>query len=235
VTVKLTNYLEDSAADQESNREELVWVLTRTASISILVIWFSVTLWILWVDLWIFMWWIWFWIGFTLKVFLSNFIAWIVMVTQWTYHNWDLIEVNGKTWKITKIHSLFTAVEQFDWVIFYIPNVKFLEENVSNFHSNDKRRVEIEVWVDYNTDITKAKTTILQVLSNFPNILQAPKSSIFVEKLDNSSIKLNIRFWINTLDNYFETKSNVTETINLAFKKSDIHVAFPQVTISNRK
>lgn len=216
------------------NREELVWVLTRTSNISIFAIWFSIVLWILWVDMWIFMWWLWFWLWFTLKIFLSNFIAWIIMVTQWSYHNWDLIEIEWKTGTIVKINALFTEVAQFDWIIFFVPNVKFLENNVQNFHRNSKRRVEIEVGVDFSTDIVKAKKVLLQVLKNFPNVLQAPYPDIFINKFDSSSINMSLRFWIDSKWDFFITKSNVTETINLAFKQAWIRIPFPQITLSNR-
>lgn len=235
VSAKLSNYIEWLADWEETNREELAWVLSRTANVSILAIGFSITLSILWVDMWIFLAWLWFWIWFTLKIFLSNFISWIIMVTQWTYHNWDIIEIGWKVWKINKIHSLFTAVEQFDWVIYYVPNVRFLEENVSNYHSNDKRRIDVEVWVDYNTDVTKAKEIMLKVIDQFPNVLRAPEPFVIVDKLDNSSINLVIRFWVSSKWwEYFVTKSNVTETINHAFKQAWIVIPFPQVTISNR-
>ena len=180
------------------------------------------------------MWWLWFGIGFTLKIFLTNFVAWILMVTQWFYHLWDIIEVWGRTWTIKKIHALFTAVEQFDWVVYYIPNVKFLEEDVSNFHSNDKRRVDIKIWVDYSTDIVKAKKIMIQVIEKFPNILQAPTPEVLVEDLWDNSIKLSLRFWINSKDAFFVSKSNVIETINMAFKQAWIVIPFPQITVSNR-
>ncbi len=227
-------YLERWSLWWEAGKEELIWVISRTVNIAILAVWFSITLWILWVDLAIFMWGIWFGIGFTLKTFLTNFIAWIIMVTQWVYHVWDLIEVNGKKGNIAKIDSLFTAVKQFDGVFFYIPNIRFLEDDVRNYHTSDKRRVEIDVQVDYNTDIVKAKSVINKVLENFP-ILQAPRSDIIVESLGDNGIFLRVRFWIGSKDPYFTLKSNVTETINLAFRQSDIVIPFPQVTLSNRK
>lgn len=234
LTSKLTNYLEKSAGWEWSNKEELIWVLTRTVNISVLTIWFLITLWILWVDTSILMWWIWFWLGFALKIFLTNFIAWILMVTQWYYHNWDLVQLWEKKWKIKSINALFTSIQQFDGIIFYVPNIKFMEEEVLNYNSNDKRRVEINVWVDYDTDLLKAKEVMLRVLDNFPNILQAPNAKIYVDNFSDSSIDLSLRFWINSSDKYFEIKSNVTETINMAFKKYGIIIPFPQVTLSNR-
>jgi len=112
---RMSTYMENSYAWEESGREELVWVVSRTINIIILSIWFALTLTILWIDMWIFLGWLWFGIGFTLKIFLTNFIAWILMVTQWFYHLWDIVEVWWKMWKIRQIHALFTAIEQFDW------------------------------------------------------------------------------------------------------------------------
>ena len=216
------------------NREELAWVMTRTVNISILAIGFTIALAILWVDVTIFLWGLWFGLWFTLKIFLSNFVAWIVMVTQWSYHNWDLIKIWDKIWNITKINSLFTEVEQFDGVIFFIPNVKFLENEVENFNQNDKRRVEINIWVDYDTDIVKAKKIMLKIVNNFPLILKSPDPSIFVTNFSDSSIDLSLRFWINSSWEYFQIKSNVTETINLAFKEYGIKIPYPQLTLSTR-
>ncbi len=230
---KIRRFLETSW-DWE-NREELAWVLTRTSNIAIISIWFSITLGILWVDMWIFLWGLGIWIWFTMKIFLSNFIAWIIMVTNWTYHNWDIIEIEDRSWTIKKINSLFTEVEQFDWIIFFVPNLKFLENNVQNFHSNDKRRVDIDIWVDYDTDLLKAKKILLQILQNFPNILKAPAPSIFITSFDSSSINISLRFWVDSKNwDFFGTKSNVTETINMAFKQAWIVIPFPQITLSNR-
>ena len=216
------------------NREELAWVMTRTVNISILSIWFTIALAILWVDVTIFLWGLWFGLWFTLKIFLSNFVAWIVMVTQWSYHNWDLIIMWERMWNIKKINSLFTEVEQFNWVVFFIPNVKFLENEVENINVNDKRRVEIDFWVDFETDIVKAKKIMLQVVSNFPGILKAPEATVIITKFNESSINISLRFWINSNWEYYIMKSNVTETINLAFKQYGIKIPFPQMTLSTR-
>jgi small-conductance mechanosensitive channel len=64
--------------------------------------------------------------------------------------------------------------------------------------------------------------------------LKAPEASVFITKFDDSSINLSLRFWINSKWEYFSTKSNVTETINLAFKQYWITIPFPQITLSNR-
>jgi len=231
---KLITYLENKFENQWGGWDEIIWMVTRTFNIMTLVIGVSLILWIIWVDLWIFMWWIWFGIGFTLKTFLTNFTAWIIMVTQWVYHNWDLIKISDEMWRIVKINALFTSVEKLDWVIFYIPNINFLEHKVLNYNSNNKRRIDIETLVEYDTDIIKAKSILTKVLDNFPNVLNDPKPQIVIDKLDDSWILIIIRAWIWSRDSYIQTKSNITETINLAFKQSKIKIPYPHLQIINK-
>lgn len=232
---KVVWYLEEKYTWDETWKQEIIWVVTRVINVLILTSWFLIVLSVLGIDMSLFLAGLWFWIWFTLKIFLTNFIAWIMMVTQWTYKNWDLIEISWKKWKIERIYSLFTSVKLFDWVILYVPNIKFLEENVLNYNKNDRRRIKVEVAVDYSTDIVKAKKIITQIVKQFPDILQKPEPRVTVDKLDNSSINLIVRFWIDTkTGTYLTTKSNVTETINLVFRQSWITIPFPQLTLSNR-
>lgn len=229
---KLVGYLENANIWDEGSKEEIVGVISRTVNIIVLITGFSVALWVLGVDLGIFMGWIGFGIWFTLRTFLTNFISGIIVVSQGDYHIGDLIEINGKMGRITKINALFTSVQELNGVIFNIPNVRFFEENVSNYHANDKRRVDVEVVVDYGTDITKAKQVLQKVVSNFPNILQAPEPDILVENLGERWVGLKLRFWMHSWDNFITMKSNITETVNLAFKQTDILIPYPQITLS---
>lgn len=229
---KLFTYLEAANIWDEASKEEIIGVISRTMNIFVLITWFSISLWILWVDLGIFMGWIWFGIWFTLRTFLTNFISWIIIVSQWSYHIGDLIEVGEQRWRITKIQALFTEIEELDGTIFNIPNVRFFEENVRNFHTNDKRRIDVDVVVGYETDIVQAKKVLQKVITNFPMVLSAPATDVIIERLWDNGILLKLRFWVSSSENFVTLKSNVTETINLAFKQTNIHIPYPQMTLS---
>ncbi len=235
VRVKLFWYLESSSLGNEDGKEELIGVISRTVNILILITGFSATLWVLGIDMAIFMWWIGFGIGFTLRTFLTNFIAWIIVVTQWVYHKDDLIQVGDKIGKIQKINALFTSVEQFDGVVFYMPNIKFLEEEVRNYNTNDKRRVTVETIVEFGSDIVKAKQIIWKVIANFPNILPAPQYDVIIDSLWENGILIKTRFWIHSKDHYFTIKSNVTETINLWFSQAGIVIPYKHIMITEKK
>ncbi|MCP4522747.1 MAG: mechanosensitive ion channel family protein [Candidatus Gracilibacteria bacterium] len=232
ISNKIVGYIERNANDGD-DRAELSGVISRTVHMTFILIGFSITLGILGIDIAIFMGGIGFGIGFTLKTFLTNFVSGIMMVTQGYYHNGDIIEIDGSMGTIRKINALFTAVEKFDGVIFYMPNIRFIEDKVTNYYANDKRRSEIEVLIDYKADVRKAKETILMILEQFPNILNAPGTDIMVDSLGDNGILLRARYWTPNTDDFYETKSNITETINVAFKKQDIEIAYPHLNITH--
>ncbi|MDP2090292.1 MAG: mechanosensitive ion channel [Candidatus Gracilibacteria bacterium] len=232
---KVTKYMDNKYTGGETGKLEMIGVASKVINGTILFTGFLIALSVLGLDISIFLGGLGFGIGFTLKIFLTNFISGILMVTQGTYHNGDLIEIGNVTGNIQRIYSLYTSVKKYDGIIVYIPNVKFLQENVSNYHTNERRRINIEIGIDYSSDVVKAKNIMRQVVDQFTNVLKEPEPIITVDKLDNGSINLVLRFWILSKNGkYLRTKSNVTETINLAFKQSGIIIPFPQITLSNR-
>lgn len=215
---KLVTLFEETLGTDESS--DVAWVVIRMVNIVIWVIWFSLMLTFWWLDLSLLLWWVWIWLWFTMQIFLSNFIAWIIIIFGWEYKTGHIIQIDNREGTIKKIATLFTVVEQYDGVIFYVPNVKFLQDVVKCYTANTKRRVEVEVWLDYAEDITKAKELINKVIESFPYILIAPAPFTIVNDLWENGVWMKIYFWISIDSNYFEIKSNVTETINLAFKQA---------------
>ncbi len=231
---RLFGFLEKSNIGDETWKEEIIGVISRTVNIIVLITGFSLTLWVLGIDLGIFMWGIWFGIGFTLKTFLTNFISGIIVVSQGSYHIGDLIQVGDKTWRITKINALFTEVKEFDGVIFNIPNIRFFEEDVRNYHTNDKRRVEVDITVDYTADILTAKKVLQKVISNFPQVMKAPEPDILIESFVDKGINLRVRCWVNSKENFIHMKSNIAETVNLAFQQTGIKIPYPQIVVNQK-
>lgn len=230
---KVFIYMEWKMVWQGTNKEEIISMSSRIVNITIIVTWITVALSVLWVDITIFMGWIGFGIGFTLRTFLSNFIAWIIMVSQGIYHNWDYIEVEERYGKIIKIDTLFTTAQQLDWVMFTIPNINFLDKEVRNFNTSDKRRIDIQLHFDYDADIIKIKSVLKKVAQTFDEILTSPEAKVIVESFDDSYIKIEFRPWIHTDDSYITLKSNILETINLAFRQSGIEVAKQKIIMAN--
>jgi small-conductance mechanosensitive channel len=106
---------------------------------------------------------------------------------------------------------------------------------VKNFNASEKRRMDIELHFDYDADIIKIKSVLKKVGLTFDEVLTSPEAKIIVESFDDSYIKIQYRPWILSDTNFIGTKSNILETINLAFKQSGIEVGKQKITVLNEK
>lgn len=230
---KLSSLLSNSLWGDNSS--DIAEFILRTVNIIIWTIWFSITLTLLGFDLWFLMWWIGLWIGFTLRAFLWNFISWLIIILWWEYKTWDIIEYNWRSWVIKKIYSLFTKVEQFNKVVYYIPNSKFMEDVIIILSSNPHRRMDIEFSVEPWTDLVKLKTLVWKIAESYPWVLDSIKSNVSIDKLTESWIQVRAMFWVKTEDNFLINKSNLTETINLALPKAWIKLVKNNMYIEEQK
>lgn len=148
------------------------------------------------------------------------------MVTQGTVRNGDLIDLWGELSKVEKVNPLFTVVKRLDGVKSFIPNIKFLQDTFGNLYLNPTRRLDLEVVIENNTDMAKLKALIAKVMANVPWVLTDPGYTIWFMGLDDKWVRLKILFWTKSKDKVFTIRSNVIETLNLAFIQAGITVAY---------
>lgn len=235
---RLDNYFKENNKENDVTKEWVYWVITRSINIAIWFIWITLSFWVMWLDVGLFIWWIWIWLGFTMQIFLSNYIYWIIMVTQWTIRVWDMIDIWWELNKVSKVNWLFTEVKRLDGVKKFIPNIKFLQESVANLYLNETRRLDLEVSLDSKTDTTKLKLLIAKVMDNIPGVLKEPSYTIWFTWLDDNGITMKLLFRVKSKWPGFTTRSNVIETLNLAFNHAWVIVSymdFINVTVNNEK
>lgn len=231
---KLESYYASYNKDGDQTKEWLYGVISRSINITVRFLWITLMFGVMGLNIGLFLWWIGFWIWFTMQIFLSNFIYWIVMVTQGTVRNGDLIELNGEVSKVEKVNPLFTEVKKLNGVKSFIPNIKFLQDSFSNLYINENRRFEVEFTLDYTADIPKAKLIIDKVIASVPGVIEKPEHKIWLTGLSENGVVVKVLFRMKSRDKVFTIRSNVIETLNLAFKQAWILVAFNQMTFVQR-
>jgi small conductance mechanosensitive channel len=203
---------------------DIAWVVFRTVNIVIWTIWFTTALALWWVDLAFLMWWVWIWLGFTMQVFLWNFISGLIVIFSWDYQTWKIIEIAGQLGTIKRITSMFTTIEKYDWTCYNVPNIKFLQDEVLVYNLNSKRRVDIDFWVEYTTDLTQVKKLAIKVTESFPVILQNPSVRVLVRDMEDDWVVLTLQFWVASDEWFYQIKSNVTETLNMVFEQAWVQI-----------
>ena len=169
-------------------------------------------------------------LGFGLQKVVSNFVSGIILLLDRSVKPGDTIAVDGYYGRIDSLGARYASVITRDGVEHLIPNEEFITTRVENWSfSNELVRLRKTVGVHYKSDIHKAIELCLDAAANTDRILKDPKPACLLSNFGDSSVDLEIRFWIRDPMN---GRANVTSDLLLGiwdrFAENRIEIPYPQ-------
>jgi small conductance mechanosensitive channel len=108
-----------------------------------------------------------------------------------------------------------------------VPNGKITSDTITNLSGQGTRGVDINIGIAYDADIDKAREIMLNIINNYDPVLPEPVPSVLVTALNDSSVNLLARPYVNSAD-WWAAKCYFNEQIKKAFDKAGITIPFPQ-------
>ncbi|RKY36615.1 MAG: mechanosensitive ion channel family protein [Candidatus Omnitrophota bacterium] len=175
-------------------------------------------------------------IGLALQGSLANFAAGILLIFFKPFKVGDFIACGGAEGFVEDVEVFCTSLRTFDNLQIIIPNAKITADNIINFSSFGKRRIDLVFSVSYTDDLSKAKRALKDVVSRNDRVLKSPAPVIAVSELADSSVNLVCRPWVKP-DDYWDVYFELIENGKVALEKSGCTIPFPQhdVHIINNK
>jgi len=157
-------------------------------------------------------------IGFALQGSLSNFASGVMLIIFKPIKVGDYIEGGKAAGSVESIGMFVTTLVTPDNKVIYIPNSTLMGSNIVNYSVKDTRRVDMVFSIGNGDDIDKARNVFKSVIDNDSRILKDPTPQIVVSELTGSSVKFNVRPWVNSAD-YWGVYFDVTEQIKKKLDK----------------
>jgi len=158
---------------------------------------------------------------------LSDAIAGFLILLDQPFRVGDRIEISGLgTWgDVVDIGTRSTRIRTRDNRLVIVPNSAIAKDQVVNYTFPDPRyRVQIEVGIDYDSDLKLARQTAIKAVRNVEGVLlDKPVDALFVD-FGDSTIIFRIRWWI---DSYIDTRrmfDKVNEALLNGFKGANINM-----------
>jgi small-conductance mechanosensitive channel len=169
-------------------------------------------------------------LGFGLQKVVSNFISGILLLIDNSIKPGDVIEIDGTYGWINHLRARYASVITRDGTEHLIPNEDLITQHVINWSfSNNFVRIKIPIGVSYNADPHQCIQLILDAANSVDRVLTEPKMNCNVMGFGDSSIDLELRFWISDPANgVANVKSQVLLNIWDSFKEHNIEIPFPQ-------
>jgi len=169
-------------------------------------------------------------LGFGLQKVVSNFISGIIILLDKSVKPGDIIEIENVYGQIKSIGLRYISVLTLDGKEYIIPNEDLITKKVINWsYSNNLVRANVKIGVSYNSDVDQALNLLEKSVEDIERILKNPPPKIFLQEFGDSSINLEIKFWIKDPENGIQNiTSKVNKNIWQLFKENDIEIPFPQ-------
>mgnify|MGYP002639448316 CR=1 FL=1 len=164
---------------------------------------------------------------------LSNFAGGVMILFFKPFKIGDFIEAQGYMGTVKEIQIFITILTTPDNKTIIIPNGPLSNGSLTNFSTQDVRRVDWTFGIGYGDNYDVAREMIMGFIKDDKRILNEPAEPFIVlGALADSSVNITVRVWVNPADFwgvYFEMnekfyKNAGKHNINIPFPQMDVHV-----------
>ena len=172
-------------------------------------------------------------IGFSLKDVLSNYISGVILLAARPFRLGDQVVIDSYEGTITQIQLRATTMRTYDGRLVYIPNQEVFQASITNNTASPYRRSAVIVGIDYDEDISEAKSVIERGLKVIKGVDPDRPVQVLVSELAASTVNLEVRFWVDShRGEFLETTSRVAQDIKESLERADISMPTEIYTLS---
>jgi len=165
-------------------------------------------------------------IGLALQGSLANFAGGVLIMFFRPFRAGDWIEAQGVSGSVDSIQIFHTTLKTADNKVVIVPNGSLSNGHITNYSRESTRRVDINLGIDYSSDIKQAREVLLDIAKD-PRVRQDPAPVVFVTGLGDSAINLSLRIWVATPD-FWPVTFAFTEQAKERLSEAGIGIPFPQ-------
>ena len=108
-----------------------------------------------------------------------------------------------------------------------IPNGPMAGGSITNYSTEDLRRVDMVFGCGYGDDINKVQQVLQSMVDSDSRVLKDPAPAILLSELADSSVNFTLRLWAKKED-YWGIYFDFHKNVKLEFDKNGISIPFPQ-------
>lgn len=169
-------------------------------------------------------------IGMAFSGTLQNFAGGVIILVFKPFKVGDFIEAQGYSGTVKEIQIFTTILTTGDNKTIIIPNGGLSTGSLTNYSTQETRRIDLTFGIGYNDDIDKAYAAIKAVIDRNDKILKDPAPFMAVSNLGASSVDIVCRLWVDSSD-YWAVNFYMNEFVKKEFDKQNISIPYPQQDI----
>ena len=170
-------------------------------------------------------------IGLGLQGLVNNLVSGLILAFENTVKVGDLIEIEGKPGIMKSIGFRSSVVNMFEGPTVVIPNGDLISKQLINWTTGRGRKLTAVIGVAYGTDLGLAIQLLKEIVGEDSRIRMNPAPRVVPVEFTDSSIDIEVTFWVNTYLDYPFVKGDLISKANESFKHNGIRIPFPQMDL----
>ena len=164
--------------------------------------------------------------------FLGNVFGGIQIISNQPFKVGDYVEAGGEAGTVREVGLFYTLLDTPDKKLVQIPNSKVANENIINYSSAPKRRLEFLVSVTYDDDTEKVRAVLTELLTSHPLVLKEEgiMPVAHVKEFKESDICYTARAWCEN-KNYWTVYFDIMDAIKPTLEKNGISFTYPHMNV----
>ena len=169
-------------------------------------------------------------VGMSLGGTLQNFAGGVLIIMFRPFKVGDFIAAQGMEGVVSEIQIFNTHLLTTDNKEVILPNGALATGVMTNYSKQGTRRVDWLFSIAYGDDYDKAKTVLRGLCDEDSRILKSPEPFIQLSKLNDSSVDITVRAWVNSSD-YWAVFFSMNEKVYKTFAAEGLNIPFPQMDV----
>jgi len=162
---------------------------------------------------------------------LSNFAGGVMILFFKPFKIGDFINAQGYSGTVKEILIFVTILTTPDNKTIIIPNGPLSNGSLTNYSTQDSRRIEWTFGIGYGDNYDVARDMIMGFIKEDNRILNDPAEPFIVlGELADSSVNLTVRVWVKPAD-YWGVYFSMNENFYKNADKHNINIPFPQMDV----
>jgi len=170
-------------------------------------------------------------VGFAAQETLANMIAGFLIFWDRPFKIGDYITAHGLYGEVTEITMRTTRIKTMENTYVVVPNSQIIGDVLVNHSMYGETRVNVPVGIAYKEQIAEARTVLLAAVGGLEGVMADPAPTVVVTELDNSSVNLLVRVWIDDACDERPVFHRVMEASKVALDRAGIQIPYPHLQL----
>ncbi|MGA7305486.1 MAG: mechanosensitive ion channel [Rhodothermales bacterium] len=170
-------------------------------------------------------------VGFAARDSLENFISGVTILIDRPFNLGDRIVIEDVYGAVEEITLRSTRVRTLDNTLMVMPNVTMINQKLVNHSRLGLIRVEIPFGVAYKEKPSEVRDVLTKLTKDDHRIHPDFKPEVVVKGLNDSSIDMALRIFIDDPSKEVAVKWDYFERIRESLREADIEIPFPHMQV----